>query len=97
VGIAETATIRIQVPAVLRDCCKGARELYVSAPNVRAAFEQIERAHPSLYRSICNETGAVRRHVNVFVNTDSIRDREGLDTLVEPGDIITVLPAVSGG
>ena len=54
-------------------------------------------ATPSLYRSVCDETGAVRRHVNLFVNTSHVRDREGLDTALAPGDVVTILPAVSGG
>ena len=66
-------------------------------PSVRAALEQIERTHPALYRSICEETGKVRRHVNLFVNTLDVRDREGLDTALIPGDVLTILPAVSGG
>ena len=80
-----------------RACCKGAAELFLSAPTVRAALEQLERSHPALYRCICDETGAVRRHVNLFVNTAHVRDREGLDTALAPGDVITILPAVSGG
>jgi molybdopterin converting factor small subunit len=91
------ATITIHVPAVLRACCEGASDLSLSAPSVRAALEQIEQRHPALYRSICDETGTVRRHVNLFVNTFHMRDREGLDTALVPGDIITILPAVSGG
>ena len=90
-------TITIHLPAVLRHCCKGASQLSLSAPSVRAALEQIERSHPSLYRSICDETGAVRRHVNLFVNTSHVRDREGLDTALVSGDVLTILPAVSGG
>ena len=90
-------TITIHIPAALRVYCKGAAELALSAPSVRAALEQIERRHPALYRSICDETGTVRRHVNVFVNTSNVRDREGIDTALAPGDIITILPAVSGG
>jgi len=90
-------TITIEVPAVLRGYCDGARALTVSAASVRAALEQIEQGHPALFRSICDETGAVRRHVNLFVNTAHMRDREGLDTKLIPGDIITILPAVSGG
>ena len=58
---------------------------------------ELERRHPSLYRSVCDETGAVRRHVNLFVNADHIRDRDGLDTALLPGDVVTILPAVSGG
>lgn len=90
-------TITIQIPSMLRDCCDGASELSLSAPTVRAALEQLEQRHPLLHRSICDETGNVRRHVNLFVNTSHVRDREGLDTTLVPGDVVTILPAVSGG
>jgi molybdopterin converting factor small subunit len=90
-------TITIYIPAVLRNRCGGASELFLLASSIRAALEQIERSHPALYRSICDETGAVRRHVNLFVNTSHMRDREGLDTVLAPGDVVTVMPAVSGG
>jgi molybdopterin converting factor small subunit len=89
--------ITIHVPAALRAVCAGASALSLSAPSVRAVLEQLERSHPALYRSICDETGAVRRHVNLFVNTAHLRDREGLDTPLVPGDVVTILPAVSGG
>jgi molybdopterin converting factor small subunit len=90
-------TITIHLPAALRGYCAGASELSLTAPSVRAALAQIEERHPSLYRCICDETGMVRRHVNVFVNTSHMRDRDGLDTALMPGDVITILPAVSGG
>jgi molybdopterin converting factor small subunit len=89
--------ITIQLPGVLRGCCDGASELSVSAASVRAALGQIEQTYPALYRCVCDETGAVRRHVNVFVNTAHMCDREGLDTALVAGDTITILPAVSGG
>jgi molybdopterin converting factor small subunit len=81
----------------LRAWCGGAAQLQISATSVGAALEQIERTQPALYRSVCDETGAVRRHVNLFVNTAHLRDREGLDTVLAPGDIVTIMPAVSGG
>jgi molybdopterin synthase sulfur carrier subunit len=90
-------TITIRVPAVLRACCDGTTEFSLSAPSVRAALEQIERSHPALYRSICEETGKVRRHVNLFVNASHVGDREGLATALVSGDVLTILPAVSGG
>jgi sulfur-carrier protein len=90
-------TITIRVPAVLRDCCKGASELLLSAPSVRAALDQLERSYPALHKSVCDETGTLRRHVNLFVNAYNVRDREGLDTVLVPGDVITILPSVSGG
>ncbi|HMF17832.1 MAG TPA: MoaD/ThiS family protein [Gemmataceae bacterium] len=93
----ETGAITIQVPGVLRGYCAGAGELPVSAPDVRAALDHIERSYPELYRCVCDETGKVRRHVNLFVNSANVRDGEGLDTALAPGDVLTILPAVSGG
>ena len=90
-------TVTIRVPTMLRAYSEGASELSLSASSVRAALEQLERSHPALYRSVCDETGAVRRHVNLFVNTAHLRDREGLDTILKPGDVISILTAVSGG
>jgi sulfur-carrier protein len=90
-------TITIHLPGVLRACCGGAAEISLSAASVRSALDEIERTYPALYRCVCDETGAVRRHVNVFVNTEHMRDRDGLDTALVAGDTITILPAVSGG
>ena len=69
----------------------------MSVANVRAALDELERRYPSLYRNICDETGKVRPHVNLFVNRSHVRDREGLDTALMPGDVLIILPAVSGG
>lgn len=90
-------TITVLVPSPLRPYCGGAAELFLSVPSVRAALDELERRHPSLHRNVCDETGAVRRHVNLFVNTTHVRDREGLDTALKPGDVLTILPAISGG
>jgi molybdopterin converting factor small subunit len=95
--VSTTTAIAIRLPGPLRPYCDGLRELRLVAPSVRAALATIEREHLALYRNICDETGAVRRHVNVFVNTGNIRDGNGLDTALAPGDVITILPAVSGG
>ena len=69
----------------------------ISARTVRAVLEDLERSQPVLYRNVCDETGAVRRHLNVFVNSDNVRDLNGVDTTLAPGDVVTILPAVSGG
>jgi len=89
--------IKVHVPGALRDCCGGAAELSLPASSVRDVLGELEQRHPSLYRSICDETGTVRRHVNLFVNTLHVRDREGLDTTLAPGDVVLILPAISGG
>ena len=89
--------ITIHVFGQLRAYCRGATELAIAAHTVRAALEQLERGEPLLYRNLCDETGKVRRHLNVFVNTENVRDLDGVDTPLAGGDVVTFLPAVSGG
>jgi molybdopterin synthase sulfur carrier subunit len=67
------------------------------ALTVRAALDDLERSQPALYRNVCDETGTVRRHLNMFVNSDNVRDLAGVDTALTAGDVVTILPAVSGG
>jgi sulfur-carrier protein len=89
--------IKVQVPGVLRPSCGGAAVFELSAASLRDACEQIEELYPELNRSIRDETGAVRRHINLFVNTANSRDLRGLETELAAGDVVTILPAVSGG
>jgi molybdopterin converting factor small subunit len=90
-------TITIHVPGPLRTYCAGKAQLSISANTVRAALEDLERSQSTLYRNVCDETGTVRRHLNVFVNSNNVRDLNGVDTTLTPGDVVTILPAVSGG
>ena len=87
----------IHVPGPLRPYCGGASQLSISAHTVRAALECLERSQSALYCNVCDETGTVRRHVNIYVNSDNVRDLDGVDTTLKPGDVVTMLPAVSGG
>lgn len=90
-------SIKVQIPPPLHGYCEGASELHMSAGSVRGALDELERRYPSLYRNICDETGRVRPHVNLFVNKSHVREREGIETTLEPGDVLFILPAVSGG
>jgi sulfur-carrier protein len=90
-------TVTIHVFGQLREYCAGKSQLSVSAHTVRAALEDLERSQSALYRNLCDETGKVRKHLNVFVNSDNVRDLDGIDTTLAPGDVVTILPAVSGG
>ncbi len=92
-----TPSVTLHVPGPLRRYCGGAAELPIAAHTVRAALEELERRELALYRNVCDETGALRRHLNVFVNAAHVRDLDGLDTALTSGDEVTILPAVSGG
>jgi molybdopterin synthase sulfur carrier subunit len=89
--------VTIHVPGPLRVYCCGVKELGITAGTVQAALDELERSYSALYRNVCDETGTVRRHLNVFVNSDNVRDGDGVNTKLKPGDVLTILPAVSGG
>ena len=94
---AGNANITVHIPGPLRRYCADAGTLALSAASVRAVLADLEQQHPELHRCICDETGAVRRHINIFVNTHHMLDRNGLDTPLVVGDEVIILPAVSGG
>jgi MoaD family protein len=90
-------SIELRIPGLLTQYSGGARTLELSGATVGLALEELQRRYPALHGNICDETGAVRRHIGVFVNEDHIRDLNGLDTPLAPGDAVTIMPAVSGG
>ncbi len=95
--VARAPNIAVSIPTPLRDCCAGAAELTFPAAKLRTMLAELEQRYPALYRSICDETGTVRRHINLFVNSHHMRDRDGLETRLTAGDVVTIMTAVSGG
>ncbi|MFT5324675.1 MAG: molybdopterin synthase sulfur carrier subunit [Planctomycetaceae bacterium] len=70
----------------------------VSVDRVRGeALRQLEQHHPAVYRSVCDETGAVRRHIHLFVNMDLLLGVNNFEAPLDPGDTLFIMPAVSGG
>ncbi|MEZ6062028.1 MAG: MoaD/ThiS family protein [Planctomycetaceae bacterium] len=86
-----------RIPRVLQRYADGEAELSLAGETVRQVLVAVKRQHPDLYGCICDETGSVRRHVNLFVNDSFLHDRDGLETRLEPGDVVSVFQAVSGG
>jgi sulfur-carrier protein len=99
---ATTPEIRVTLPRELRSLCgNGAQsprgEICIRASDVRGVLAELARIHPQVHVKVCDERGEPRPHINVFVNDDHVRARDGLDTLLTEGDLVTILPAVSGG
>lgn len=90
-------TITVRIPAQLGDTCGGVRDLSVTAPTIAAALNVLEEQYPLLHRNVCDETGMVRRHINVFINKSLVRDPQGFTAQLAAGDVITIMTAVSGG
>lgn len=90
-------SITFQIPRILRRYCAEKEVLQLHGSNVRELLKDLEHHYPALYGCICNETGAIRQHINLFVNHDLIRFLQGLETPLATGDVVSVFQAVSGG
>ena len=90
-------TARLVVPAPLRACAGGARELDGVGATVRELLDDIGRRLPVLERRIRDERGELRPHVLVYVDGVGVRGAQGLDTPVPDGGEVFIAPAVSGG
>jgi sulfur-carrier protein len=66
-------------------------------PTVRALLDHLADAHPDLERRLRDEQRHLRRHVNLFLGNDNVRDLAEQDTPLAPGVEVAVMPAVSGG
>jgi molybdopterin synthase sulfur carrier subunit len=85
------AVVRLRGP--LKQLAGGCGQHAIDGGTVVELLRELERKHPEVGGWILDERGAIRRHINVFVNGDMGSE----DTAVSPDDRIDVLPAISGG
>jgi molybdopterin synthase sulfur carrier subunit len=92
-------TVQVLLPGALASLAGGAKHLDVEPAGGTLAdvLDALAAQHPLLVRRIRDETGQVRRFVNVYVDGDDIRFEGGLDTTVRDGAEVQVLPSVAGG
>jgi sulfur-carrier protein len=88
---------RIRIPGPLRGMAGGESDVAVEAETVGGALTALVRRHPALQRHLRTEAGALRAHVNVYLNQDDIRALDGEATRLGQGDMITVVPSIAGG
>jgi sulfur-carrier protein len=87
----------VHLPAALSGHAGGQRRVRVAGATVGGVLAALGRAHPGVGQRVLDDQGVLRRHVNVFVNGESIRYLDGPETPVGDGDEVWILPAVSGG
>ena len=90
-----TATVR--VPTQLRTLTGGASEVSVEGDTVADLLASLDQAHPGFRDRLFDESGKLRRFVNVFVADEDVRFLQGLDTKVSEGQTVSIVPAVAGG
>jgi len=90
----------VLLPAVLREHADGLDEVKVDLPDGAPAqdlVDEVSRRWPALGRRLREDTGALRRHVNLFVDGEDVRALDGVRTALTDGAVVHVLPSVAGG
>jgi sulfur-carrier protein len=90
-------SVTVRVPAQLRTLTGGVALVTVSGSTVGEVLKALDVAHPGFGDRLFDESGALRRFVNVFLADEDVRFLDGLDTLVAEGQTISIVPAVAGG
>lgn len=89
--------VQIQLPGTLRRFADGSMHVSVDAGTVGDALRELAARFPRLGEHLFAADGDVRNFMNVYLNTQDVRYLQRMDTAVRPGDVLALLPAISGG
>lgn len=92
-------SVSFRIPTILRTYTGGESVVDVvpATQTLQGALEALEVSAPGISGRLLDETGALRRFINVYVNDDDVRFLDGLDTSISDGAQISIVPAVAGG
>ncbi len=88
---------KVRIPAPLRKLTQDKAVVEVDGATVQDLLNSLEKNYPGLKDRICDESGQIRRFVNVFVNGEDIRFKDGPKTAVSEGAEVSIIPAIAGG
>jgi molybdopterin synthase sulfur carrier subunit len=90
-------SVVVRIPTPLRKFTGGRAEVEADGGSVREVFQNVEETHHGVREKVFDESGSIRRFINVFVNGEDVRYLQGPDTSVKPGDELSIIPAIAGG
>jgi len=87
----------VRIPTPLRRLTGDKDEVTINAKNIRELIEGLEKQFPGVKERLCDESGNVRRFINLYVNNEDIRFLKGIETELKESDIVSIIPAIAGG
>lgn len=90
-------SVSVRIPTILRTYTSGQAEVPVHGTTLAEVIDALEAGHPGIRARLLDDTGKLRRFVNVYVNDDDVRFSEGLQTPTPDGAGVSIIPAVAGG
>ncbi|HEU5033960.1 MAG TPA: MoaD/ThiS family protein [Mycobacteriales bacterium] len=91
-------SVTLRVPTILRPLTDGQSELAVDGVSTLAELmAKVDADHPGIRDRVLDDTGKIRRFVNVYVGEEDVRFAGGLETPTPDGVTVSIIPAVAGG
>jgi molybdopterin converting factor small subunit len=90
-------SVSVRVPTILRPYTQGASEVSVEGTTLSEVLESLDTSYPGIKGRVLDESGELRRFVNIYVDNDDVRFSEGLATTIKDGGQVSIIPAVAGG
>jgi molybdopterin synthase sulfur carrier subunit len=89
--------VTVRIPTPLRPLTGGKGEVETHASDILSMIDSLNGQFPGLKSRICDDSGEIRRFVNIYLNEEDIRFMKGKETLLKDGDQISIVPAIAGG
>lgn len=90
-------SVTVRIPTILRTYTGGASEVSAEGATLQEVIDSLEAQYAGIGARVLDDSGQLRRFVNVYVNDDDVRFLDGLATPVAEGANVSIIPAVAGG
>ncbi len=89
--------IKVIIPQPLQKLTNNQSEVKANGSNIRELIDDLDRNFPGLKERLCDESGKIRRFINIYVNEEDIRFLKQDETSLKDNDVVSIIPAIAGG
>jgi len=89
--------VKVRIPTPLRKLTDNKGEVEGCGANIAELIDDLDRKYKGIKERLCDESGNLRRFVNIYVNEEDIRFIQGKETPIKEGDEVSIVPAIAGG
>jgi molybdopterin synthase sulfur carrier subunit len=90
-------SVKVKIPTQLRSLTEGSAEVEANGARIGDLISDLNDRHPGIQQRLLDDSGQLRRFVNVYLNDEDVRFLQGLDTEVPAHASVSIIPAVAGG
>ena len=90
-------SVQVKLPTILRKHAGGEPKVTADGATLREVLQDLEAKYPGVTKNVLAEDGGLHRFINVYLNDEDVRYLGSLETQVDEGDTVSILPAVAGG